>query len=320
MNCKQCGNPLPEGTAFCSKCGVKQEEQENKYCKSCGNQLYNDATFCSKCGAQQTEATVQTSENVTDKKENKIYKILLTLSEKKCMRLNLSTLFLLAAIVFPAIFLTLITAFFPVRALYILVYVISLLLLCIGAVITVVRVCSMGQNFMTYVKRKLKLIIPYTAVLILLIGVIGFFEAPPSNKLVGHTFTAKPSALSMLHLTFRSNYVNIWLGTYKYSDYSSSGMLLDDTISVTLECSYEGKSTVIIDNESFYGSIEDDKLTFSNTARASLSDTANSKLFRDIINEMSSLELGTGRVYVKNNWDYYFKITDRKSGNVLEDE
>lgn len=25
MNCKQCGQPLPEGTAFCSVCGAKQD-------------------------------------------------------------------------------------------------------------------------------------------------------------------------------------------------------------------------------------------------------------------------------------------------------
>lgn len=26
MNCKQCGQPLPEGTAFCANCGAKQEQ------------------------------------------------------------------------------------------------------------------------------------------------------------------------------------------------------------------------------------------------------------------------------------------------------
>ena len=25
MNCRQCGQPLPEGTAFCSGCGAKQD-------------------------------------------------------------------------------------------------------------------------------------------------------------------------------------------------------------------------------------------------------------------------------------------------------
>lgn len=62
MFCKQCGNKLKEGAAFCSKCGYKIVNQTNEtveisppvtgtVCSKCGAPLKKGAAFCNACGA-----------------------------------------------------------------------------------------------------------------------------------------------------------------------------------------------------------------------------------------------------------------------------
>lgn len=57
--CSACGTELAAETAFCSKCGAKQEipqppapEPTDKKCSACGEVNALDAVFCAKCGAK----------------------------------------------------------------------------------------------------------------------------------------------------------------------------------------------------------------------------------------------------------------------------
>ncbi len=61
--CKKCGNELPEGSAFCNKCGASQtaapeyeESVKTAYCIKCGNEIPSGSAFCNKCGASQSGA------------------------------------------------------------------------------------------------------------------------------------------------------------------------------------------------------------------------------------------------------------------------
>ena len=46
-----CGNKLPEGTAFCSGCGAKTQASAPGVCTACGAKLPEGAEFCIGCGA-----------------------------------------------------------------------------------------------------------------------------------------------------------------------------------------------------------------------------------------------------------------------------
>jgi membrane protease subunit (stomatin/prohibitin family) len=50
--CTNCHTALPEGVAFCSKCGTKAEAQpqQDKFCNKCGEKSSLDSSFCGKCG------------------------------------------------------------------------------------------------------------------------------------------------------------------------------------------------------------------------------------------------------------------------------
>lgn len=55
--CPDCGETVPQGAAYCAKCGARvpelepePEPEEDPVCRACGEPLEEDAAFCSKCG------------------------------------------------------------------------------------------------------------------------------------------------------------------------------------------------------------------------------------------------------------------------------
>ena len=48
--CGNCGAPLGDGQAFCSKCGTPTVASKKNVCGKCGNELQDGQEFCSKCG------------------------------------------------------------------------------------------------------------------------------------------------------------------------------------------------------------------------------------------------------------------------------
>lgn len=66
MICGNCGKQLDDDSLFCTYCGMKLDEIQNKkFCANCGNELDDDAVFCSKCGykIQHVEANTVSAEN-----------------------------------------------------------------------------------------------------------------------------------------------------------------------------------------------------------------------------------------------------------------
>lgn len=49
MKCAKCGTELPEGAAFCLKCGTPRKEGR-MFCAKCGTEMPEGAAFCLKCG------------------------------------------------------------------------------------------------------------------------------------------------------------------------------------------------------------------------------------------------------------------------------
>jgi len=52
MYCQKCNSAVPDGSAFCNKCGSKLEIPVAVFCHKCGSQAIEDAAFCQKCGVQ----------------------------------------------------------------------------------------------------------------------------------------------------------------------------------------------------------------------------------------------------------------------------
>lgn len=52
MNCKNCGAPLNETSAFCSECGAKviKVDVTKKFCTECGAQMKTESRYCPNCG------------------------------------------------------------------------------------------------------------------------------------------------------------------------------------------------------------------------------------------------------------------------------
>lgn len=52
MNCSNCGVPLPDGSRFCTRCGMRltATAQTAKYCPACGAEAKPGAGFCTACG------------------------------------------------------------------------------------------------------------------------------------------------------------------------------------------------------------------------------------------------------------------------------
>ena len=50
--CSNCGAPLGDGQAFCSKCGTPRAVSKRNICPQCGTELQEDHVFCPKCGTK----------------------------------------------------------------------------------------------------------------------------------------------------------------------------------------------------------------------------------------------------------------------------
>ena len=52
IKCSNCGNTVPEGEKFCSKCGSKLDgaDENRKHCTNCGSVIENNSQYCPKCG------------------------------------------------------------------------------------------------------------------------------------------------------------------------------------------------------------------------------------------------------------------------------
>lgn len=53
MFCKECGNEIPDGSAFCPECGTPaREEKKRAFCPECGAEIDPAVKFCPSCGAK----------------------------------------------------------------------------------------------------------------------------------------------------------------------------------------------------------------------------------------------------------------------------
>lgn len=53
--CHNCGSQLPDGSAFCGRCGARQGMQPQKrICPNCKNEMAANMIFCDKCGTKYT--------------------------------------------------------------------------------------------------------------------------------------------------------------------------------------------------------------------------------------------------------------------------
>ena len=57
MNCPKCGNVVPDGSAFCNKCGTPLNT--SVACRHCGNEVPAGSVFCPRCGKMLSEASQQ---------------------------------------------------------------------------------------------------------------------------------------------------------------------------------------------------------------------------------------------------------------------
>lgn len=48
--CKNCNRPLDETFSFCPYCGIRLEQEQNRFCIRCGAELPAGAAFCGCCG------------------------------------------------------------------------------------------------------------------------------------------------------------------------------------------------------------------------------------------------------------------------------
>ena len=285
MFCPKCGNPVIEGERFCVNCMEKQATQNTQI-------IYTEQQF---------------KKNTENNLKEKIMNIFITFSEKQFLRLSLIKILFFSAIIIPMLFLTIITVLIFPKWLYPCVYVVFILLLSLALLLVLIKLRKTQQKFVYVVKQKLKIVIPYTVVLLLFVASVVFFELPPQNQLVGRTFYNKPTSDTTLKIIFTSSdSVRIWIGKYRPSSYSPSGWWLDNETGTTLNCTYSGKTAIRIDNESFFSKVVDGVLTFPMAAKASLYDSESSKLFRDFIHLTYDFEQDSGTT-IADNWDYYLR-------------
>ncbi|NLD44202.1 MAG: zinc ribbon domain-containing protein [Chloroflexi bacterium] len=57
--CRDCGNRLPVGAAFCSHCGTRVQTDSPRTCAICGAAIPEDAVYCTNCGTAASSGGTQ---------------------------------------------------------------------------------------------------------------------------------------------------------------------------------------------------------------------------------------------------------------------
>lgn len=277
----------------------------NKFCPSCGTQLQDNSIFCNNCGTRQESFLANNTQEV-QRVESVPAKFKRKNSKAQCFKTSLLKLFFFCAMIIPIVLLPLITVLLLPKFLYVCVYIVAFLLLSLSIVMLIIKTRKSQRNIFSVLKTKLKLVVSCASILIILTSAIIFLESAPNSQLVGCVFECEPTTSSRLTLTFFvNNKVTVDFNTYKTAPWSPSGLILDESNSNDLTCKYIGKTSIQIDTETFFGSLQDDELTFPNTAEISLSDSVSSEFFRDMI--WNNSFRFANRYYCDDNWDYYFR-------------
>lgn len=64
--CTNCGADVPNGAAFCIKCGTKVVSDLGACCKKCGAKLPENASFCTSCGSKISTLTIDEQNEILD--------------------------------------------------------------------------------------------------------------------------------------------------------------------------------------------------------------------------------------------------------------
>lgn len=71
MFCRNCGNELSAGAAFCTRCGVPAG-RGNSFCQNCGNSTVPEAVVCVTCGAPLIQASYVAPTNMAGQKSRMV--------------------------------------------------------------------------------------------------------------------------------------------------------------------------------------------------------------------------------------------------------
>ena len=312
MYCAFCGKELPDNSKFCPACGKAVESIDVFQNASSESEIQSD-NIAEPYPQEITEQPESEFSNETVKRHK--FK-LPAFFENPSTR----NLFLYGSIIFPLVSLIIITLFFPLRFLYIIVYIIALLLVSVGVLSLiatrqkerredVIPQYNRGNRFKS--KSSYKFLIPICIVFVIELAAVIFLEMPPLHQLQGKNFYSKPTENSRVRIGFHRDYADIFVGTYKYSPISPSGKALDESSEAKIPVKYTGKTSIKVGEEFFSGKIEDDILSFDLVADASFFDDEYSNAMRQIIKLGTPFEQDGGLTWVKNNWDVYFNTAER---------
>ena len=313
MYCAFCGKELPDNSKFCPACGKAVESIDVFQNASSESEIQSD-NIAEPYPQEITEQPESEFSNETVKRHK--FK-LPAFFENPSTR----NLFLYGSIIFPLVSLIIITLFFPLRFLYIIVYIIALLLAGAGVLSLVATRIKEKQdgNIPPYnrknrykSKSSYKFLIPICIFFVIELAAVIFLEMPPSHQLQEKTISSNPTDMTRVSIDFERNYAHVFLGTYVYSPISPTGKGLDESYEADIPVKYIGKSTIEIGEESFSGELDEDIFSFKNVADASFFDDDYSSAMRQIITFGNPFRYDTGiSSCVKNNWDVYFNTAER---------
>lgn len=312
MYCAFCGKELPDNSKFCPACGKAVESIDVFQNASSESEIQSD-NIAEPYPQEITEQPESEFSNETVKRHK--FKLPAFFENP-----STQNLFLYGSIIFPLVSLIIITLFFPLRFLYIIVYIITLLLASAGILSFVVTRTKEKQdgNIPPYnrknrykSKSSYKFLIPICIIFVIELAAAIFLEMPPLHQLQGKTFYSDPTENFWVRISFHRDYAEIFVGTYKYSPISPSGKALDESSEAEIPVKYIGKTSIEVGEEIFTGKLDDNILSFDYVADASFFDDAYSNAMRQTIKLGTPFEYESGTTWVKNNWDVYFNTAER---------